>query len=131
MNKELTKFFREMSEDDLQGFFQMVRDLRDAPTEVPNISMYQTTQAGTGWQKVDQIWLNRHSCIRVISTPDSTCIASFGYDHIEERLYIEFHGNSNIYSYVNVGALEFFRLLNTESRGKYFNEYIKPHYKTG
>ncbi len=59
--------------------------------------------------------------------PDSTTIASAGYDPKRHELEIEFHDSGNIYRYFEVPPEEYAALLAAPSRGAYFNQMFKPH----
>ena len=57
----------------------------------------------------------------------SSRIKSVGYDDRAKVLTIEFHKGS-IWTYNYIPENLFERLLSAESKGKFFNEYIRPFY---
>lgn len=59
---------------------------------------------------------------------DSTCIASAGYDPIEDDLEIEFARDGRVVTYHNVSGHQFSRMLASPSPGWYFNRYIRNSY---
>lgn len=58
----------------------------------------------------------------------SSNIASVGYDSNSETLEIEFLTGGTIYQYYNVPDVEYDRLINANSVGKYFSDNIKNTY---
>ena len=58
----------------------------------------------------------------------STAIRSAGYDDDDWVLQLEFV-NGGLYNYFRVPPLEYRRLLEAESKGKYVNVQIKPYYE--
>ncbi|MFT6637677.1 MAG: hypothetical protein ACJAYP_000233 [Flavobacterium sp.] len=59
----------------------------------------------------------------------SSNISSIGYDEKNEILEIEFL-SGGIYQYLDVPVNVYEELMDADSHGKYFNEYIKEIYKT-
>lgn len=59
----------------------------------------------------------------------SSNLASIGYDEINEILEIEFLSGGS-YQYLDVPVYVYEELMDADSHGKYFNEYIKDKYKT-
>jgi hypothetical protein len=59
---------------------------------------------------------------------DSSVIASMGYDHKKEILEIEFHYRGAVYQYDDVPPEVWEEFLESESKGKYFNENIRHDY---
>ncbi len=53
----------------------------------------------------------------------SSDITSIGYD--DNILEIEFHNGNSVYQYFQVTEQEYNELMNAQSHGKYFNQYIK------
>jgi KTSC domain len=60
---------------------------------------------------------------------DSTTMRSVGYDAAEQVLEIEFTSGA-VYQYVDVPAAIFDRLMQAESKGRYFNDEIRDDYIT-
>ena len=58
--------------------------------------------------------------------PDSTSIASAGYDPTSRELEIEFRDSGDIYRYFEVPSTEYAALLDAPSRGVWFNRFFKP-----
>jgi hypothetical protein len=58
----------------------------------------------------------------------SSNIASVGYDTNSETLEIEFLKGGAVYQYYNVPDVEYDRLINADSVGKYFIANIKSAY---
>ena len=56
---------------------------------------------------------------------DSTDLSSVGYE--SGTLYVRFH-SGGLYSYDNVPVSVFDELLYADSKGKYFNQFIKNCY---
>jgi hypothetical protein len=57
----------------------------------------------------------------------SSTIVSLGYNSDSHVLEIEFP-TGTVYDYYDVPTREYINLLKAESKGKYFNTYIKPLY---
>lgn len=55
---------------------------------------------------------------------ESSHLKSIGYNHMAKTLEIEFQ-DGNIYQYVGVGTYTYNKLMKAESKGKYYNRYIK------
>jgi hypothetical protein len=60
----------------------------------------------------------------------STSIKSVGYDPKAQVLEVEFKPKGRLYQYSNVPAKEYEALLKAESKGRYFNRYLKDFYPT-
>ncbi len=58
---------------------------------------------------------------------DSSDINSIGYDSSTQILEIEFN-SGGIYQYYNVSDSTFNELMSADSKGKYFNQFIKSQY---
>ncbi len=58
----------------------------------------------------------------------SSSIISVGYDSNAHVLEIEFPAGT-VYDYLDVPPAEYDNLLHAESKGKYFNTFIKPIYE--
>lgn len=58
---------------------------------------------------------------------DSSCIEAICYRHLVSVLLIRFHSGS-VYQYDNIPQSIFDNLLIAESKGRYFNQYIKDCY---
>lgn len=58
----------------------------------------------------------------------STSIASLGYDPNQSTLEIEFLEGA-VYQYHNIPTSVYLSFVNANSRGRFFNYYIKPYYK--
>jgi hypothetical protein len=61
------------------------------------------------------------------TTVSSTNLASVGYDPISRVLEIAFH-SGGVYRYSNVPESIYQGLLRANSKGTYFNSYIKDRY---
>ncbi len=59
---------------------------------------------------------------------DSTCFESVGYDDNEEVLYVRFLDSGSVYAYYGVPYYEYDELVNADSIGGYYNDYIKGQY---
>ena len=59
---------------------------------------------------------------------DSTCFESVGYDDSEEVLYVRFLDSGSVYAYYGVPYYEYDELVNADSIGGYYNDYIKGQY---
>ena len=57
----------------------------------------------------------------------STNIRSVGYDPQEMILEVEFYSGS-VYQYLNVSHAVYQEFMASNSKGKYLNSSIKPHY---
>ncbi len=57
---------------------------------------------------------------------DSSCFSSVGYDN--GNLYVKFLNSGNIYVYYNVSKNTYNELLEADSKGGYYNDYIKGYY---
>ena len=57
----------------------------------------------------------------------STNIASIGFDEPSETLEVEFF-NGTVYQYYNVGAALFEQLMESSSKGRFLNAYIRSAY---
>jgi hypothetical protein len=55
---------------------------------------------------------------------ESTNLAAVGYDRQTQRLRVRFQ-TGTVYDYYNVSEMHYHMLLTTESKGTYFNEYIR------
>ena len=58
---------------------------------------------------------------------DSSQIAKIGYDGESSKLVVEFK-KGGTYSYSDVPPNVFEGLANSDSKGKYLHNFIKPHY---
>jgi hypothetical protein len=56
---------------------------------------------------------------------ESTSIATMGYDPSQAVLEIEFRKSRNVYRYYSVPETEFRALLDSNSKGSYFNAHIQ------
>jgi len=56
---------------------------------------------------------------------DSSVIDAIGYDPATDALYVELLTNGKRYRYNGLGAAMFADFLNAESKGAFFNRYIK------
>ena len=61
----------------------------------------------------------------VMNAVESSNISRVGYNPSAFTLTVEFK-NGNLYRYSQVNAMSYVRLMCAESRGKYFNTFIKP-----
>lgn len=59
---------------------------------------------------------------------DSTCFSAVGYDEYNEILVVEFLDEGSIYAYYDVPEYEYWDLVNADSIGGYYNDYIKGQY---
>jgi len=59
---------------------------------------------------------------------ESSNLARIRYDESSMTLEIEFHGG-RVYQYFDVPVQVFEGLRDADSHGKYFNQYIKGHYR--
>ena len=59
----------------------------------------------------------------------SSVIASVGYKPDTMMLEIEFRSTGFVYRYFDVPEIEFRKLMNAESIGRYFNKNIKDDYR--
>lgn len=60
---------------------------------------------------------------------NSSNLKSVGYDQNQEILEIEFQ-SWRVYQYLNVPAAVYSELINANSLGQYFNNFIKDYYPT-
>lgn len=60
---------------------------------------------------------------------DSSCFESIGYDDYEEVLYVRFLDSGSVYAYYDVPYSEYDELINADSIGGYYNDYIKGQYE--
>lgn len=58
--------------------------------------------------------------------PDSTSIASAGYNPVSREMEIEFRDSGDLYRYFDVPAEEYAAFLDAPSRGIWFNRFFKP-----
>jgi hypothetical protein len=58
---------------------------------------------------------------------DSSCVARLGYDAASEEVHVEFH-SSETYAYGGVSSQVYEEFDGAESKGRFFNEVIKPTY---
>ena len=58
---------------------------------------------------------------------DSSFIQSAEYDKSTKKLILRMKNGSQ-YVYENISPKRFKNFMNSDSKGKYFNEYIKPNY---
>jgi hypothetical protein len=63
--------------------------------------------------------------MRRTPVPESTSIASIGYDPETRKLEVEFHGSGDIYQYFEVPDEEYAAILSASSKGTYFNQVFK------
>ncbi len=59
---------------------------------------------------------------------ESSLIRSVGYDLDSSILEVEFVGDNRVYAYYDVPLSVYNELLEAESKGIYFNEYIRDMY---
>jgi len=59
---------------------------------------------------------------------ESSLILSVGYDLASSVLEVEFAEDNRVYEYLDVPLSVYSRLMNAESIGAYFNEYIRDMY---
>jgi len=60
---------------------------------------------------------------------DSTTLASVGYDPVASLLELEFHSGA-IYRYLPVPASLYRNLLAADSKGRFFNHFIRNRFPT-
>ena len=61
---------------------------------------------------------------------ESSNIKAIGYDPEENRLYVEFLSNGNVYMYADVSQEVFDGLMSSDSHGKYLARNVKNNYVT-
>lgn len=59
---------------------------------------------------------------------ESSAVVSVGYDRSRRVLEVEVDGGA-VYQYLAVPARVYFGLLSADSRGRYYNQQIKPNYE--
>jgi len=59
---------------------------------------------------------------------DSTTMRAVGYDQTKRVLEVEFQSGA-LYQYLDVPRVIFQKLLNAESKGRYFNHEIRDSYE--
>lgn len=59
---------------------------------------------------------------------ESSLIKRVWHDNKNKILHVEFRGGG-YYIYYNVSRYRYYRLLNAESKGKYFLKYIRNNYE--
>ena len=70
---------------------------------------------------------NKKPTASMISTPDSSCFSSVGYD--DGILYVTFRDSGSVYSYVGVPSYVYDELWSASSMGGYYNSSIKGYYE--
>ena len=61
--------------------------------------------------------------------PESTMIKSIEYWPKAKELFVEFRKTGKVYSYQDVPAALFNEFMGADSKGKYFNQFIKTKYQ--
>lgn len=69
---------------------------------------------------------NREPTVDMVSTPDSSCFSSVGYDN--GTLYVTFRDSGSVYSYEDVPSYVYDELWSASSMGSYYNSSIKGYY---
>jgi hypothetical protein len=69
-----------------------------------------------------------HDFISEVCELDSSAIRSAAYDKSTNTLKIVFQ-SGRVYTYDNVDHMTYINLISAESVGRYFNKYIRDHYK--
>jgi hypothetical protein len=64
-----------------------------------------------------------------MSCPESSIIRSIEYWPKVRELFIEFKKTGKVYAYQNVPVVIFNDFMGSDSKGKYFNQYIKTKYQ--
>ena len=64
----------------------------------------------------------------LIATAESTDLDGVGYDHALEILDVKFRKSGKTRRYFNVGGLIYQGLMLAQSKGVYFNKFIKKNY---
>lgn len=59
---------------------------------------------------------------------ESSVVASIGYDAKHRILEIEFHYNNAVYQYEDVPQRVYMEFMESDSKGKYFNQQIRKDY---
>ena len=70
---------------------------------------------------------NREPTVSMVSTPNSSCFSSVGYDN--GTLYVTFRDSGAVYSYENVPSYVYDDLWSASSMGGYYNSSIKGYYE--
>ena len=65
----------------------------------------------------------------ILNTPNSSSISRLLYDEAKKELEVTFKRDSSVYTYSDVGFKLFKHLFSSKSKGRFFNEFIKPFYK--
>lgn len=71
---------------------------------------------------------DEESEVEMISTPNSTCFSSVGYDSRSKMLYVEFRDSGARYSYESVPQSVYDDLMSAQSMGGFYNSDIKGAY---
>ncbi len=64
----------------------------------------------------------------LIATAESTDLDGVGYNNALEILDVKFRKSGKIRRYFNVGGLIYQGFMLSQSKGTYFNKFIKKHY---
>ncbi|HEY2719181.1 MAG TPA: KTSC domain-containing protein [Solirubrobacteraceae bacterium] len=59
---------------------------------------------------------------------DSSAVAAVGYDRVAEELYVEFVDGDR-YAYTPVPNVIWRALLEADSKGRFVNKVLKPHFR--
>ena len=70
---------------------------------------------------------NREPTVDMVSTPNSSCFSSVGYD--DGTLYVTFRDSGSVYSYEDVPRYVYNELWDASSMGSYYNSDIKGYYE--
>jgi hypothetical protein len=97
-----------------------------SPSSEQNTSS-RTLSASSTVSSVSVSSFNRHD-YDWVSTDDSTCFSEIGYDYSKERLAVTFRDSGKTYVYHDVPESVWDDLYAADSRGGFYNSYIKGQY---
>ena len=88
---------------------------------------YQASEINKLLDIIKKLKFVKNPAVRMIEVTDSTLVESFGYDNTKSDLYLKFV-NGTEYVYIGVPAYEFTKMVNAQSRGKFYNDNIKGRF---
>ena len=92
-----------------------VAPLTQPTTEPPTTAPPETTRPVPDWE--------------ILSTPNSTCFTIISYCEATMELKVQFRESGAWYVYYDVGPMTWAVFKRADSKGGYFNEYIKGNYE--
>lgn len=66
----------------------------------------------------------------ILNSSDSSMVESYGYDHVESKMYIRFSRSGEVYEYSNVSKKIWDAFVDSSSKGRFLNENVIRKFPT-